>query len=207
MNNFEQFLYMMQCYLSENGYEIEIQSDMSKLSKSNQSVLCKNGIPAIDMDNFAKKGYRKIILPRSITEDDSINTADAFLINKENKWYFIEFKDAIIGSNKSSILKKAYSNVYAILDVLYERQQKEGGYTKFTYDNPVQFIRENVNYILVFSAEKNPNETTQMKNHRLSGEKYLPKFMERLQGYIYKEAYAMTDVIFDGEFAKQFCYE
>lgn len=208
MTNFEQFSRMMSRYLEERGYLVTIEANTSILSQSmeEEQPLCRSKLEAIDMDAFAKKGYRKIILPDSKSEDDAINTADAFLINHENGWYFIEFKDAKLGNAKSSVLKKAYSNVYAVLDILYAMNETETRYEGFDYRNPVEFMRRNVTYVLVFSSAKNPQHVTQLKNHLLKGEKYLPVFMERLPGYIYKDAYAMTEIIFDSTFAKRFTY-
>lgn len=208
MTNFEQFSHMMRAYLQERGYTVPIEADTAKLSLSTEekTPLCKSKLRAIDMDAFAKKGYRKIVLPDSKTEDDAINTADAFLINHDNDWYFIEFKDAKLGNAKASVLKKAYSNVYAVLDILYAMQQTSARYEEFDYANPVEFMRHNVTYVLVFSAAKNPQHVIQLRNHQLKGEKYLPVFMERLSGYIYKDAYAMTEIIFDNAFARQFAY-
>lgn len=208
MTNFEQFSNMMNRYLEERGYAVQLEADISKLSQSTEeeTPLCRSKLKAINMDVFAKRAYRKIILPDSKTEDDAINTADAFLINRDNDWYFIEFKDAKLGNAKASVLKKAYSNVYAVLDILYAMQRTKARYDGFDYENPVEFMRQNVTYVLVFSAAKNPQHVIQLKNHQLKGEKYLPGFMERLPGYIYKDAYAMTEINFDGGFAKQLTY-
>ena len=208
MTNFEQFSNMMGQYLKERGYIVPIEADISKLSQSaeEEEPLCRSKLKAIDMDAFAKKAYRKIILHDSKTEDDAINTADAFLINRDNEWYFIEFKDSKLGNAKSSVLKKAYSNVYAVLDILYTMQRTKARYNGFDYENPVEFMRNNVTYVLVFSSTKNPQHVIQLKNHHLKGEKYLPVFMQRLPGYIYKDAYAMTEINFDGGFAKQLTY-
>lgn len=209
MNNFEQFSHMMSRYLEERGCEVRLETDISKLSRSTEEPqpLCGSKLKAIDMDAFAKKGYRKIVLPDSKTEDDAINTADAFLVNNENKWYFVEFKDAKLGNSKTSVLKKAYSNIFAVLDVLYTTWRTEAGYKGFDYENPVEFIRSNVIYILVFSAAKNPQHVIQLRNHQLKGENYLPEFMKRLPGYIYLDAFAVTELVFDGKFARDFCYE
>lgn len=208
MTNFEQFSNIMNQYLEGRGYTVQLETNISKLSQSTEeeTPLCRSKLKAINMDAFAKKAYRKIILPDSKTEDDAINTADAFLINRDNEWYFIEFKDARLGNAKASVLKKAYSNVYAVLDVLYTMQRTKVRYDGFDYENPVEFMRHNVTYVLVFSSAKNPQHVIQLKNHQLKGEKYLPVFMERLPGYIYKDAYAMTEINFDGEFARQITY-
>ena len=144
--NFETFQELIEGYLSENGYPNSLLSDIEKASysKAAKKSLCSSDLPVLDMDKFAQKRYRKIILPHSNTEDDSINTADAFMINKENEWYFIEFKYGIIGNNKLSVLKKAYSNVYAIMDVLFSMRGTKYEYSGFDYNNPVQFIQSAV---------------------------------------------------------------
>ncbi len=211
MNNFSKFSRMMSKYLAEHGYEITLESKIADLSQNEETgkPLCTAVLAAIDMDTFAKKGYRKIIIPNSTSEDDTINTADAFLIIRENTWYFIEFKDVKINDRgmKASVLKTAYSNLYAVMDVLYSMKETEYAYTDFNYENPVEFVRNNVVYILVFSSIKNPRHVEQLKNHQLLNEKYLPEFMKRLPGYIYKEAYALTETEFEHSFPRNFAYQ
>lgn len=208
MNNLERFTDMMEAYLKRKGCTENLVSNISDTSYSSEAKvsLCNSSMPVIDMDRFARRGYRKIILPLSQTEDDSINTADAFMINGDNQWYFIEFKDAKLGKSKHSILKKAYSNVYAVLDVLYEMKEQEEAYLQFTYESPIDFIHKHVTYILVFSGTKNPQDARQMLNFKLIKGKYLPEFMKRLQGYIYKEAYAVTEDEFENGFLAHFSY-
>lgn len=208
MNNFNNFVGLLDRYLEDKGYPIKISSDMQEVSFNSDegTSLVKIKIPVVDMDCFAKKAYRRIKLPNSLKERDSINTADAFLIDKMNEWYFIEFKDAVISSSKYSVLKKAYSNAYAIMDFLYTMKEKKQEYSLFDYDNPIAFFQTNVRYLLVFSGSKNPHHVQQLKNHRLKKENYLPEFMERLQGYIYKEAYAVTEEVFEHTFIKNFMF-
>lgn len=207
MSNFNEFVKIMESYLSLHGYSEMICSDMQKTSYNDAEncSLVSNSIAVIDMDTFAKKVYRKIKLPESLSEDDSINTVDAFLIDDNNEWYFIEFKDAkISNSTKASVLKKAYSNVYALLEVLYAMRDESNTKAIFNYDNPIAFFQNNVHYILVFRAAKNPIYVQQLRNHRLKNEKYLPGFMERLKGYIFKDAYAVTEDVFEHTFVKDF---
>ena len=208
MNNLEKFTDMMEAYLKRKGYAEKLGSDISNTSLNYEAgaSLCNSKMAVIDMDRFAKKGYRRIILPASCTEDDSINTADAFMINKDNEWYFVEFKDAKLGNSKHSILKKAYSNLYAVLDVLFEMRKQPEAYLQFSYDNPVDFVHKHVTYILVFSGSKNPLDAEQVLNHIKIKKKYCPKFMNRLQGYIYKEAYAVTEDEFEKSFLANFKY-
>lgn len=207
MTNFDNFSNIMKQYLLDRGINLPIVSNVSRTSSSDTGEpLCDSAQPVIDMDTFARKGYRKIILPDSVTENDSINTADAFLINSQNEWYFIEFKDRTISNSsaKISVLKKAYSNIYAVFDVLYSMRKTVWEYRDFDYGNPIDFIRKNVCYVLVFRAEKNPQYASSFLKHKRIGERYLPEFMRRLQGYIYKEAYAMTEDEFQKGFLKKF---
>ena len=107
---------------------------------------------------------------------------------------------------KTGVLKKAYSNVYAVMDVLYAMKEKNIEYPPFDYGNPIQFFRTHVRYILVFRGTLNPHHAMQLKNHRLKHEHYLPEFMKRLEGYIYKEAYAVTEDVFEQTFLRDFAF-
>jgi hypothetical protein len=208
MNNYEQFREMMVGYLEKYKVQTDIETTLKQASYNSQggNFMCNSELPVVNMDKFAKKSYRKIILPNSISEDDTINTADAFLIDKGNKWYFIEFKDGIVKKEKGSILKKAYSNMYAVLDILYDMRNTESSYGQFLYDSPMQFIKKNVSYVFVFNSEKNPEHVLQERNHMMKQEHYTAVFMERLKGYIYHEAYAMSEQSFQNEFVKNFQY-
>lgn len=208
MNNFDAFEKLLEQYLIEKGYPVSLVSDIRSTSYSDEikKSLCISSLRVIDMDKFAKKRYRKVILPGSVSEDDSINTADAFLINKDNVWYFIEFKYAKLGNAKLSVLKKAYSNAYAVMDVLFSMKGTRYEYKGFDYNNPIRFFQENVIYILVFSEKDNPQHVIQMRNYRYKNQNYLPEFMSRLQGYIYKEAFAVTESVFTNSFLTNFSY-
>jgi hypothetical protein len=209
MNNFERFVNMMNRFLERNGHQLDITTSIRQASYNSEDKvsLCVSELPVIDMDKFARQGYRKIILPQSIKEADTINTADAFFINCDNEWYLVEFKDAKLGnSTKTSVLKKAYSNLYAIFDILYFMSSTDDRYPGFAYDAPTEFVRNHVSYILVFSSSKNKSHILQEKNHRLKGESYVPEFMMRLPGYIFRDAYAMSELNFEKDFLKKFRY-
>ena len=145
-----------------------------------------------------------------IISNKYINTADAFLINKDNNWFFIEFKDSEIKATKDSlknnVLKKAYSNWYMLLDMLYSTNGRDDAYLDFAYFNPVEFAKQHVYYILVCSTDKNPNIYTQVKNHDLIGEKYTPEFMLRLKDYLFRDAYVYTEEFLERRFVEEFSY-
>lgn len=211
MSNFELFCETVSQYISKHSFSTKYIDTIKNLSCNTScgKNLCDSAVEAIDMDNIAKKCYRKIHFPLSETENDAISTADCFLINGKNQWYFIEFKDSEIKGNavKRSVLKKAYSNVYEVLDIVYEMKDETSAYAFFDYTNPIRFIHQNVNYILVFSSEKNPKEVVQERNHKLKGEIYTPEYMKKLQGYIFNEVRAMSESSFQREFLAKFSFD
>ena len=60
----------------------------------------------IDMDEIAHNAYRVARYPESVKEADSLASADAFVINADNMWYFIEFKNQEITKAKDSVTKQ-----------------------------------------------------------------------------------------------------
>lgn len=217
MNKFDEFKVMVTKYLEENGIELNILSNLHDTSKNDADksniayLYCgAKDLEVIDMDIIAKKAYKDIKHAKNVS-NNFINTADAFLINKDNEWYFIEFKDAVIKSDndklKSNVLRKAYSNWYMVLDVLYNMKEKSTVYKGFDFENPIEFAKKHVYYIVVCSEAKNPNVYIQIKNSELIGEKYTPLFMQRLKDYLFKDAYLYTEKNLEKSFIDKFAYE
>ena len=159
------------------------------------------------MDEIAHNVYRLVRFPDSKKEEESLASADAFVISSDNIWYFIEFKNQKITRAKESVTKKAYQNWFWFVDILYELwEQKQLKYDTFNYDNPIEFARKNVVYILVVSEDKNKLEADKMEKCQLAGVKYQPEYMKKLEKYIFKEAYAYTPQLLERNFVKRFKY-
>ncbi len=217
MNNFDKMLAMINDYLMQNGIKQNMLSNLhdTSINKSEEGkpiVYAYNGkrdLKVIDMDTLAKDGYKKIKKPKS-PEENPINTVDAFLINSDNEWYFIEFKDAPIQGAKQglkdNIIKKAYSNWYMLMDMLYEMQDTKLKYDIFDFNNPIKFAREHVSYILVCTVNKNPKVYELIKNCELVKSTYTPPFMCRLKGYLFKDAYVYTEDFMERKFVNGFVY-
>lgn len=196
MSNFDVFKDTVMRYLMRNGIELSFLSSLHEVSLNNTNdesrYLCNSGgdLEVVSMDVLAKDGYRKV--KASSLKENPITTVDAFMINKNNEWYLIEFKDCPIRSDKKTtkdnIIKKAYEN--AIFDVV----------------NPVKFAKLHVYYILVCSADKNANIYNQVKNKALLNQNYTPPFMQRLKDYIFKDAFVYTEDFFEKKFVNNFVY-
>ncbi len=215
MSNFCAFTNMVTDFLKSSGISIEIVSNLhdTSLNDSNKSEINyvykgDKDLVVIDMDLIAKDGYR--IIKHASGKDNIINTVDAFIINKANEWFFIEFKDSEIKTDnsglKNNVIKKAYSNWYMLLDILYFMAGNSSFYHQFSLENPIKFAKEHIYYILVCSTEKNPLIYKQIKNHELIGEKYTPPFMQRLKDYMFKDAYVYTESFLERKFVKTFIY-
>lgn len=211
MNNFEEFQELVRQYFEKFDCDITFMSTLKDCSLNdsdgNQSYLYQGrNLPAIDMDAIAKNGY-KLIKAADLAQNP-INTVDAFMIDGTNNWYLIEFKDSPIKEDKTknSVLKKAYSNWYMILDILYEMREY-GIFNKFDFLNPVLFAKMHVHYILICREEKNPQVYRQIKNHALLNARYTPPFMQRLKDYLFKEVYVYTEDYFEREFVEVFDFD
>lgn len=218
-NNFERFQIMLQDFFEQNGADISINlislHDASKSDSDRQNITFfyndRKEMWVIDMDEIARNPYRKIRISEEFedTKNDIVNTVDGFVINRDNKWFFLEFKnEKIAGSKKSlkdNIIKKAYCNWYMLMDILLNIAQDKR-YIDFDYSNPVKFAKENIVYILICNSKNNPNVVTQVKNHKLKNEKYTPIFMQRLKEYVFMDAYVCTEIDLERDFVKNFQY-
>ena len=216
MTNYDQIKEILKQFSDKYVTKIIIESKMSDVSedkaaskRTEKKVLLyednRMDMQVIDMDEIAHKAYRVARYPESVKEDDSLASADAFVINADNIWYFIEFKNQEITKAKDSVTKKAYQNWYWLVDVLREMKDTIQ-YNNFNYEDPISFARENVTYILVVSQEKNYNNVKKMHDCKLAGQKFLPQYMEKLEKYTFKETYVYTPEMFEQKFVKKFEY-
>lgn len=213
MNNYAELKNIINKYLQLNNIAFCFSCSLTDASFNEAGNIYvydkeKKDIEVIDMDLVAKDGYRKI--KSTNTKENPINTADAFVISADNEWYFIEFKDRKLAGGKNglkdNILKKAYSNWYMLLDILYFMRENSISCSLFNFDNPARFAKEHVHYILVCSSEKNPDMYRLIKECKLSNQNYTPPFMQRLKDYIFKDAYLYTEYHLERNLIDNFLY-
>ncbi len=199
MSNLLTFKELIGKYLSDYGKSVEMLSNLHDTSfNKEESTYLYNGscdLCVIDMDQIAQEGYR--FARHAEGTNNIVKSVDAFLINFEDEWFFIEFKDRPItakkGNIKDNVLLKAYSNWYMILDILYQMKENNDEYSGFTYEQPIRFAREHIHFILVCSKDKNPSIVGKIKDCALAGRKYTPPFMQKIKDYMFKDAYVYTE--------------
>ena len=135
------------------------------------------------MDEVAKayKKYRGVSC-------NPLNSVDAFLIDSNNVWYFIEFKDCKIGSSKKdNVEKKALNNILMIIDIFKRSAHYEN--VAFDNDDPLFFIKNNCVFILVAAESENFELSTRVHDCCcVLDEKYTPDYLEKLKYYYFKDA-------------------
>lgn len=145
-NNFIEFATLISDYLLCDIQSEELFSNFHDASIDDSNKNCviyvyegKKDLQVLDMDQIAKNGYKK---KKGAEDKDSIiNTADAFIISNNNQWFFIEFKNSkmndVSKSLKDNIIKKAYSNWYMLLDIIFSMNDLGKKYSGFDYSNPI----------------------------------------------------------------------
>lgn len=210
MSYYDKILSLFNDYLKDNKISLELETDMHEASmnensseETNYLYTSSRKLKVISMDKLSQYGYR-VINGISGTKR-SLNTVDAFFIDNNNYWYFIEFKDCKLRSKKDNIEKKGMANWLLLLDVFYSLGAEK---CKDIIDlgNPVQFAKDHVIYIVVCSAEKDPYTYQEVKNCSLLGEYYTPECLYKFKDYLFKDAFAFTEDFFEQKFTKAFKY-
>lgn len=218
MTNYEQIKELFNAFANKYRQKISIETKLSNASEDKAETRktgkrklvyesTRQDMDVIDMDEIAHNIYRIARFPESVKDEESLASADAFVISSDDIWYFIEFKNQKISRAKDSVTKKAFQNWYWLVDILYEmREQKKMQYDTFDYDNPISFAKEKVVYILVVSEDKNIVDVDKMRKCILAGQKFQPDYMKKLEKYIFKEAYVYTPELLENNFVKHFIY-
>lgn len=216
MNNYENWCNLIEQYTK--SFNISIPSNLECSMKeasfdSDNKFYVYNyddKTKVLNLDIFCKNIYYNIY--GDSKKSNTVNSTDAFLINKDNHWFLIEFKNSAINSKKASlkdgIFKKGYSSCLALMDVLYYSKNTLGINLNFDYENPINFFKNNVTYIVVCSKEKNAAVAKNNLNYFNSTHhySYTPPFLSRLKSYLFKDAIIYTEEYFEREFVKSFCY-
>ena len=102
MTNHQRMVEFIESYFREKSVELTVETNLHDASKNDdgQNTICylydkEPNLEVIDMDKIAKDGYKVV----KCIDGNPISTADAFIVNKDNDWYFIEFKDTKVNTN------------------------------------------------------------------------------------------------------------
>ena len=151
----------------------------------------------LSCDYIAQRIYRKILWPESNKYEDSVASVDACIAPRDDILVFIEFKDQSIDRSKNEVRKKGIENWYMLMDMIFSSYSSSNpneyhDIIEPILDNPTQYARNSIRYVLVFSADKDPKSAEKVREQRKAKGKYVPPFMEKIRRHWFVEAYAVT---------------
>ena len=232
VNNYEKFVQLMSSYCSSVGYPTQIEKNLSEISvdttKTPPWSFVSNhfDLKAVSMDDVAQNVIRNLYYIGTTKIDESPASADAFLIDSNGFWYFIEFKNQDIcsknakkGSKKSvkeKCIEKSYATIYWLLKILEDlKKERIFSFSSFEPNSkdiePLDFVKKYCKYILVLGNPDHANDNIlqKIKNAKLAkipSSEVLP-FLKKLSSYVFNSADVYGCEQFDNEFVKNFKYE
>ncbi|MCR5308567.1 MAG: hypothetical protein K6E21_00450 [Bacilli bacterium] len=161
-----------------------------------------NGMNVVSMDNVVKDGYVK--LKNDPPTKHVPSSVDAFLIDSNNEWYFIEFKNRKISKCKDNLEKKGLNNILVLIDTFKIASKNMD--VCFDNDNPIDFIKQHCTYIVVVSEDLDSYSYEQVRSADNLNEVYTPECLEKLKYFYFKDAFVYTPEFFERRFLKKFNY-
>lgn len=153
--------------------------------KENRIYMFESQIRVILFDKIAKIYAKTTGCPKVPASND------ALYIREAGDWYFIEFKNGSV--DKGELYRKIYDSLIMLLEL--------GLVPDF------DFIRRNVNYILVYNSEKYGKiKESAARNAtfdyfmRLSKEEERLFGVEKFEGYLFKKTHTYTKRLFEQNF-------
>lgn len=153
----------------------------------NNDPMCESRIKVVNFDKIPNKysrgrGWRGV--PKS---------NDALYIDVQDKWFFIEFKNGEV--HKDDIYRKIYDSLIMLME--------------WGIIPDFNFIRENINYILVFNEgqyKKIQQSQSREQNYnyimRLAQQEEKLFDIDKFEKYLFKETHTYTKAEFENVFVK-----
>lgn len=169
--------------------------ETSKDSDSKEiSYMTESDLQVVNFDKVKEKYAKKL----GVSETPCSN--DALYLSEAGNYYFIEFKNGKIQSNVIyNVYNKIYDSLLIFTDIVDER---------------VSFCRNNVNFILVYNEEKNPNNTDVKEDKsrvaigkhfmKKGGKRFVRFNLEKFEKLYFHAVYTYTESEFEQEFVQKY---
>lgn len=191
---FKKFRGMLEGLFNLN--EDEILSDMREASlddsdKNSLFYLYNNrnnllNMSIVKLDDLTKYFLSYMKDKHGLNNFEQTQAVDAICIDRNNEWFFIEFKNRKYSDNISDIKKKGFKSLWLVSMMNSVAQTDLFGDNDFT-----DFARRHITYIMVVSREKNLNEYQRIKQSNKN--LYTPNEFKKYIGYYYKDVYMFTE--------------
>ncbi len=145
----------------------------------------------IKLDEISK--YRKYML--GLPEKSWFNefpAVDAVCIDRNNEWFFIEFKNAKVENQISSIKQKMLNSLWFCFYMLSKSNKDDN----ILNSDAIKFSREHITYIVVIKRDKNIDDAKEIEERESINEHYNHRKLLEVINYYFKDVYMLTEYEF-----------
>ncbi|MCJ1978437.1 hypothetical protein [Pseudolactococcus paracarnosus] len=131
----------------------------------------------------------------------SLKSVDALYFHKDQyTLYLIEFKNGVIEK------KGKKNNIYSKLNILEIKEKIYDSFLMLKHKNILDFNSINLNFILVYNPEKNPESNAKSAMHlaRKSEQNFVRFGLNKFKSYLYNDIFTMTSQSFEEFVNKDF---
>ncbi|MBO5571655.1 MAG: hypothetical protein J5926_02930 [Ruminococcus sp.] len=145
----------------------------------------------IKLDEISK--YRKQML--GLPEKSWFNefpAVDAICIDRNNEWFFIEFKNAKVDNEIKSIKQKMLNSLWFCFYMLSKSDKDDD----VLNSDAIKFSREHITYIVVIKRDKNIDDAKEIEEKEGINEHYTHRKLIEVINYYFKDVYMLTEYEF-----------
>ncbi|MCC3351141.1 hypothetical protein [Ruminococcus albus] len=161
---------------------------------------------AVKLDDMTEPFLQYMKKERSLNYFEQPHAVDAMCVDRDNEWFFIEFKNCPIykvtsegQKYNSEVLSSIRQKMFGSLWLLFTLDSF--AHKGLFGDDITEYARKHFTYIVVVSRDKNPDEFRRI--HECIGNRYTPLYFSKYVGYYFKDVYLLTEKEF-ASFIKNF---
>lgn len=145
----------------------------------------------IKLDDFTNLRKDMLDLPEK-SWFNPLAAVDAVCIDRNNEWFFIEFKDAKVENEIKSIRQKMINSLWFCFYMLSKSNKDDN----ILSNDALKFSREHITYIAVIKRDKNLDEARIIKEKESINEHYSHRKFIEVINYYFKDVYMLTEYEF-----------
>lgn len=157
----------------------------TSMDETNNECMCDSKMKVVNFDKIPSEYARG----RGWSGVPCSN--DALYVSAEGKWYFIEFKNGEI--QKDQVYRKLYDSLIMLIDL--------------NIIPDFEFVRNNINYILVYNSKKYdkiPDSPERDRNYgyflELAQQEKKLFGIDKFEKYLFRETHTYTKSLFEEKF-------
>lgn len=145
----------------------------------------------LKLDEISKYRRQMLELPEKSWFNE-FPAVDAICIDSNNEWFFIEFKNAKVEKQITSIKQKMLNSLWFCFYMLSKSNKDDD----ILNSDAIKFSREHITYIVVIKRDKNIEDAKEIEEKESINEHYNHRKLIEVIGYYFKDVYMLTEYEF-----------